>query len=271
MNMWSLMSPKTFQLSAFPAQIWLSTSKGSCALGLKRGGRPRLFQPLFVLDGFSLLEVILALAILAGALAILSEVARTAMWNAGRTRDLAQAQLLCESKLAEILAGIEPAEPISGASLETGQSPEWLYSIEIAPLDVEGLIEVRVTVEQDLPPEKRPVRCTLVRWMVDPSTVTEVDLVAEASSATTASSESTGRSSGTGESTASQGGEQGGGPGTPSGSGQASASSGPAPPAAGGTPEFSAPSGPPPAAAPTPPPSRPPESNSREERNSSRR
>ncbi len=105
--------------------------------------------------GFSLLEVILALAILAGALAILSEVARNAMLYAGRSRDLAQAQLLCESKMAEILAGIEPAEPINGASLETGQVPDWLYSIDVASLDVDGLIEVRVTVEQDVPPERR--------------------------------------------------------------------------------------------------------------------
>ncbi len=262
---------ETSILLALLPQRRLTRANGFRRFGLKQPVTPNLFRPAFLLDAFSLLEVILALAILAGALAILSEVARTAMWNAGRTRDLAQAQLLCESKLAEILAGIEPAEPISGASLETGQSPDWLYSIEIAPLDVEGLIEVRVTVEQDLPPERRPVRCTLVRWMVDPSTVTEVDLVAEASSATTASSESTGRSSGAGERTTSQGGEQGGGSGTPSGSGQASAPSGPAPPAGGRTPGFSAPSGQPPVPAPTPPPSQPPESNSREERNSSRR
>ena len=259
------------KLLSLPWQILLGRLNRFHAPGLKQRVRPSHFPPVFVLDGFSLLEVILALAILAGALAILSEVARTAMWNAGRTRDLAQAQLLCESKLAEILAGIEPAEPISGASLETGQSPEWLYSIEITPLDVEGLVEVRVTVEQDLPPEKRPVSCTLVRWMVDPSTVTEVDLVAEARLAATVSSESTGRSSATGERTASEGGEQGGGSGTASGGGQPSAPSGAAPLAGGGTPGFSAPSGPPAAPAPAPTPSQPPQSSPQEERNSSRR
>ncbi|MCS7237651.1 MAG: prepilin-type N-terminal cleavage/methylation domain-containing protein [Thermoguttaceae bacterium] len=169
---------------------------------------------------FSLLEVILALAILGGALAVLGEVARMAMRNAARTRDLAQAQLLCEAKLAEILAGVEPPEPITGAPMETGQVPDWLYSIDVAALDVEGLIEVRVTVEQDLPPEKRPVRYTLVRWMVDPLSVTEVDLVAEAEAASEQAStgqQRTGTQSGSSQTGTS--GTPGGGSGTPAPSG----------------------------------------------------
>jgi len=219
------------------------------------------FRPKIFLGGFSLLEVILALAILAGALAILSEVARTAMSNAGRTRDLAEAQLLCESKLAEIQAGIEPAEPVSGALLETGKFPEWIYSIEIVPLDVEGLVEVWVTVEQDLPPEKRPIRCTLVRWMVDPSTVTEVDLVAQAQSASTTSSAEGSRTSSA----------RGGSSGTPSGSGQTPSPSGGGLPGGGGTPGGSSSAGVPTGPAPTPPQPRPPGSDSREERTSPRR
>ena len=55
---------------------------------------------------FSLLEVILALAILAGAVAVFSELSRGALENAGTARDLARAELLCESKLAEIAAGL---------------------------------------------------------------------------------------------------------------------------------------------------------------------
>lgn len=230
--------------------LWQASRAGACPPGpfRHRSQRPR--------GGFSLLEVILALAILGGALAILGEVARMAMRNAARARDLAQAQLLCEGKVAEILAGLEPAEPITGASFQTGQIPDWLYTIDVAPLDVEGLIEVRVTVEQDLPPEKRPVRWTIVRWMVDPLSVTEVDLVAEAealsqqaSSAQTRSSRSgstqTGGSGGTSGQSGTpgpSGGPSGGGMGGAPSPGEASqpplpqGPSGPVSPAPGGGP-----------------------------------
>ena len=120
--------------------------------------------------GFSLLEVILALAILGGAIAVLGEAARLAMKNAEFTREINRAQLLCESKLAEIVAGITPAESSQGVAVksETDSSePAWLYSIETTSVD-DGLLAVRVTVTRDLPAEKHPVRFSLVRWMADP-------------------------------------------------------------------------------------------------------
>lgn len=125
-------------------------------------------------SGFSLLEVILALAILCGAIATLGELSRLGMRSAERARDMTQAQLLCESKLAEITAGLTPAESEQDVPLETTDDEtetEWLYSVEVTPLDDEGLMEVRVTVAKDLPPEKRPVEFPLVRWMVDESVV----------------------------------------------------------------------------------------------------
>ena len=121
--------------------------------------------------GFSLLEVILALAILTGAIAVLGELARLGLRNARIARDMTYAQLLCESKLAEILAGITPPEPIRNAPFELLDDPAelgWLYSIDLAPLEEEGLLAVRVTVAQDLPPEQHPVKLSLVRWIVDP-------------------------------------------------------------------------------------------------------
>ena len=120
--------------------------------------------------GFSLLEVILALAILGGAIAVLGEAARLAMKNAEYTRDINRAQLLCESKLAEIVAGITPAEASDGVALKSqpdASEPAWLYSIETTSVD-DGLLSVRVTVTRDLPAEKHPVRFSLVRWMADP-------------------------------------------------------------------------------------------------------
>lgn len=142
-------------------------------------------RPARVPAAFSLLEVILALAILAGAIAVLGELARGGLDHARRARDLAQAQLLCESKLAEVLAGYESTDAVSDVPFGTGRIPDWLYSIETLSLDQQGLLEVRVTVIQDLPPEKRPVECTLVRWMIDP-TVFASEQSSESTAGTTA-------------------------------------------------------------------------------------
>lgn len=128
--------------------------------------------------GFSLLEVILAIAILTGALAVLGEMARQGIESTRIARDTSHALLLCETILAEITAGsafpeqvydAPVPEPIGVDLSETqGQRVPWLYSVELASVDVSGLVAVRVTVYQDLPPEKEPVECSLVRWIVDP-------------------------------------------------------------------------------------------------------
>ena len=126
--------------------------------------------------GFSLLEVILALAILAGSIAVLGESSRLALKNAEVARDLAHAQLLCESKLAEITVGITPAETVGSTAFDTTTTdsldpgePAWMYSIDTQTTDEDGLIAVRITVNRNLPPEKHPVTFSLIRWMPDPN------------------------------------------------------------------------------------------------------
>jgi len=123
----------------------------------KACSRHLTIPPLACRTGFSLLEVILALAIIGGAVAVLGEAARLALRNAAYARDMARAQLLCESKLSEIVGGVTPAEPVSRAviarSTDSGE-PAWLYSIETTTLAEEGLLSVRVSVTRDLPAEQ---------------------------------------------------------------------------------------------------------------------
>ncbi len=128
-------------------------------------------------EAFSLLEVILALAILTGAIAVLGEVARLGMRNAQIARESTRAQLLCESKLAEISARIIVPDPVQDVPFETSGAEQgtvdeaaegWLYSIDVGDVDADGLIAVCVSVTQDIPPKKRPVRFQLTRWILDP-------------------------------------------------------------------------------------------------------
>ena len=77
--------------------------------------------------GFTLLEVLLALAILVGSLATIGELTRIGMSYAHRAAAMAEAQLYCESKLAEITAGIV-------APAATSSAPRIIRSSYSAPI-----------------------------------------------------------------------------------------------------------------------------------------
>ncbi len=127
--------------------------------------------------GFTLLEVILALTILAGAMAALGEVSRLALRNAAAARDLARAQLLAESKMAEILSGVSSPDAVENTPFPTADyaldegGAAWVYSINSAETDEDGLLSVTVTVTRDMPAGQHPVKFTLVRWLQDPNYV----------------------------------------------------------------------------------------------------
>ena len=120
--------------------------------------------------GLSLLEVMLALAILGGALAAIGELMRIGARNAEIARDMTTAQLLCESTMAEIQLGFLPVQaagPVQVTDPEYQQ--EWMYSIVVEPIDQEGLTSVWVQVEQNPEIFSRPVSFALTRWMIDPA------------------------------------------------------------------------------------------------------
>ncbi len=123
--------------------------------------------------GLSLLEVMLALAILGGAIAVIGELMRFGMRNAESARDLSIAQVFCEAKINEIAAGLLPAQSMGSTPVEEIASLEsdaaWLYAVEVQEVDQQGLIAVRVTVSQDPSAKSRPVSFSLVRWMIDPA------------------------------------------------------------------------------------------------------
>ncbi len=116
--------------------------------------------------GFTLLEVILALAILAGAMAALGQLMSVGTRSAAHARELSTAQILCESKMAELTSGVVPLEPVQGAACE--QTRDWRYTVIVGSTEEEGLLAVRVIVEQNVERQKQPFRFTLDRWVIDP-------------------------------------------------------------------------------------------------------
>lgn len=96
--------------------------------------------------GFSLLEVVLATAILAASAIVLAELASIGHAHANGAEEMAAVQLACQTKLNEILAGATPAEAVSETTLK--DPPGWVYSVEVEPLSragfPPGLVEIRV-------------------------------------------------------------------------------------------------------------------------------
>ena len=131
------------------------------------------------MTAMTILEVMVSLALLGGAVAMLGEMARISFQNARIARDLIQAELLAESILAKVRLGIIEMEPVVDVPVgldrqdiisdthaaSTGSTAAlWLYSVEI--MDVtDYLVEIAVTVRQNAPAEQRPTVCRLVRWL----------------------------------------------------------------------------------------------------------
>ncbi len=152
--------------------------------------------------GLTLWEVMLALAILGGSIAVIGQLVRLGVRAAGDARNLSQAQLLCESKLAELSSGMEPLQPVLAAPYPF--EPDWVYSVEVQPVDQQGLLAVRVTVEQITDERPFPLTYSLDRWIIDPSLEfqqVEMEAAEEAAQAEEAAASGTG----TGSSSASGG------------------------------------------------------------------
>jgi prepilin-type N-terminal cleavage/methylation domain-containing protein len=121
--------------------------------------------------GLSLLEVILAIAILGGALAIIGELIRIGARNAAIARDLTTAQLYCESKMNEAASGVLDLDNLETETLD--EEGEWMCAITTEGLDQQQLMAVTVTVGQNPDVFARPVSFSMTRWIIDPAYVAD--------------------------------------------------------------------------------------------------
>ncbi|MDB4654502.1 prepilin-type N-terminal cleavage/methylation domain-containing protein [Rubripirellula sp.] len=126
--------------------------------------------------GFSLLEILLALAILGGSMAILSRIVDTGISAAREARDLANARMICQAKLSEVLLNstsgftpqAQPSTPVE--SFDSQSTTPFEFSVEVQPGQLGGILLIRVVVEAQNPDGGEPLaRYSLVRWMIDPA------------------------------------------------------------------------------------------------------
>lgn len=142
---------------------------------------------------FTLLEVILALAILGVALATLGAAVGRSHQNARRAADQAEQCFAAASLLDEVIVGARPltaidSEPVADA-LDPTAPPVALVSLRIENGPLEGVLVLYASARPDDPAAGPLETVDLVRWIVDPA-LTE--------SASSAASSSTGASSATG-------------------------------------------------------------------------
>lgn len=170
---------------------------------------PALSQEERVKAAFTLLEVILSLAILAGALAALGEVMRLADRNAAAAEDETQAQILAASILDELEAGSRDLTAVSQSPLNTGDDPPWVFSIDIEPTQYDELVAVKIRVEQQMETRLQPASFELVRWLPNPNYVPPTTDDGTGTSSTTGTSSSpSGSSSSGGSNTGNTGGQR---------------------------------------------------------------
>ena len=123
----------------------------------RRGRGPR---------GFSLLEVVLALAIFFMSAAALSQLLRAGTAAATWGDRLTEATLRCESKLSEIVAS--PERPRSETATVSLDDEDWESEVEVAPTGVPGLLRVTATVRH-VSGDERDVEVSLVRLLAHSS------------------------------------------------------------------------------------------------------
>ena len=114
---------------------------------------------------FTLLEVILALAILAGSVAVLGEVMGIAGRHSSAAHATTRAQILASSIMNEMVVGLTDPTEQTRQSLEVDDRAPWVYSVTLGTTNLSGLTVVEVLVEQDLEPQFAPIKFRLVRWL----------------------------------------------------------------------------------------------------------
>ena len=154
--------------------IVLNCSRFDCSSGTNGTIAPHFGtnrRSKFRRSGLSLLEVVLALSILAVSAALLTQITKQATDNGRMAQRLSTAQMLCESKMSEVLAGAIPLTSSSWTQItDSGRRSAWYYQIQTSTAERPNMIGVRLSVtDQPDATNGNPELFFIVRWMIDPS------------------------------------------------------------------------------------------------------
>ena|SRR5436190_10249714 len=153
----------------------------------------RLRRP--VRRGLSLLEVLVALAIFLMSLVGLGFLLAVAGSTAQETQYRTQAATICQSKMAEVVAGSIPLDGQGGGDVE--EDPEYQWSMEVQSGGPQGLSNVTIKVTRKRP-DGSMMECSLSQMVFDPKMVGSVhDVPASIAGDDSSTSGTSGSASGT--------------------------------------------------------------------------
>lgn len=96
--------------------------------------------------GFSLLEVMLATTVLLGSVIVLSHIAFVGTAHMDAAQQYATAQLVCQARMNEMLAGALPIEEVSNQAIP--ELPGWGLTVKVELADQAGLLALEVTAAE---------------------------------------------------------------------------------------------------------------------------
>lgn len=158
-----VLEPGTFRQTASVSRR-VGTGPNLGRRGKKFGKRRR---------GLSLLEVILSVAILGGAMVVIGHLYNLGYRSALQARFRSDANILVDAKMAELAAGVLPVESTGDAPIDT--APGWTYSVNIEDSNQPGLFMATVTVKTENPNRILEGGLSIARFIVDPDYVPEED------------------------------------------------------------------------------------------------
>jgi len=151
--------------------------------------------------GFSLMEVLVALAIFLLAFAGISRLVTLASDRALDVKLQSQATQLCQAKLAEVVAGAVPLSSQADVSLD--EDPSWTWSLDAEQGNVPGLWNVTVKVKRQQSGGVH-LEASLSQMVLDPSQRgSTLDAVAAANAAAAAATSASSSGTNSGGTTAS--------------------------------------------------------------------
>lgn len=122
--------------------------------------------------GVTLYEVVLSLAIFAGSMAALAQGIAVGSRAAVKAHLQTQAILNCESKLSEVLAGVEPMQAVDGVPLSPGHD-DWTWSLRTGEGPHPDLLVLELSVQHRDGSSAVNAEYSVTRLIRDPSVLAD--------------------------------------------------------------------------------------------------
>jgi prepilin-type N-terminal cleavage/methylation domain-containing protein len=116
-------------------------------------------------SGFTLLEILLTMAILLIGLTAVFQTTQSALRTMVKARELTEAQNACQAVLNELLARSSPIKPEEGRTVE--HLPNWRIRVDIYPASQSGLYVLHLSAQQfsSVDDTLLETKYQLIRWV----------------------------------------------------------------------------------------------------------